>query len=295
MDAFYAWLAHLASAGVMPSALRHAFIARGLLAVLILAPLLGGLSHVVVARRLAFFSSALGHAALTGITLGLLAGEPIATPYAGMFGFCLAAAIVMVWVKRRSSLSPDTLIGVFMSLTLGLGVCLLVAATKTFNIHQIEGVMFGSLLTVTDGDLALLLAVALGVVATLAYHYNALFLDSLDTRVAQVGGVRTAMVDYLFVVLLTLSIVVSLKIIGALLVEALVVVPAAAARNVVRRTSTYLLASVVIAVFAGVSGIFLSSAWALPTGGAVVLVLSLLFFVTLAIGTLRRQLGERAG
>jgi zinc transport system permease protein len=294
MDAFYAWLARLVSAGFLPEALRHAFVARGLLAVLILAPLLGGLSHVVVARRLAFFSSALGHAALTGITLGLLAGEPISAPYAGMFGFCLAAAIGMVWVKRRSSLSPDTLIGVFMSLTLGLGVCLLVAATKTFNIHQIEGVMFGSLLTVTDADLALLLAVALGVVATLAYHYNALFLDSLDTRVARVAGVRSAFVDYLFVVLLTLSIVVSLKVIGALLVEALVVVPAAAARNVAKRSSWYFAFSVVIAAASGVCGIFVSSLWAIPTGGAVVLVLSALFFVTLAVGAARRKLGESA-
>lgn len=294
MDAVYAWLARLADGGLLPGTLRHAFIARGLLAVLIVAPLLGGMSHLVVARRLAFFSSALGQAALTGLTLGLLAGEPISAPYAGMFGFCILAAIVMVYVKRRSSLPPDTLIGVFMALTLGLGVCLLVAATKTFNIHQIEAVMFGSLLTVTDTDLAILVAVALGITATLAAHYNALFLDSLEPRLAQVAGVRSAFIEYLFVVLLTLAIVVSLKIIGALLVEALVVVPAAAARNLARNTRGYWLISVVIALVAGVSGIFLSSSWAIPTGGAVVLSLSVLFFVTLAVGGARRRFGESA-
>src|SRR6185436_4156688 len=100
-------------------------------------------------------------------------------PYAGIFGFCLLSAILMVYVKRRSSLPPDTLIGVFMALTLGLGICLLVAATKQFNIHQIEAVMFGSLLTVTDTDLLILLVVATLVLAALARYYNTLLLDSL--------------------------------------------------------------------------------------------------------------------
>ena len=122
----------------------------------LLAPLLGGISHLVVARRLSFFSAALGQAALTGLTIGMLLGEPLNAAYGGIFGFCLLSALAMVYVKRHAALPPDTLVGVFLSLTLGLGICLLVAVTKRFNIHQIEAVMFGSLLTVTDLDLALL-------------------------------------------------------------------------------------------------------------------------------------------
>src|SRR5262249_3175331 len=99
-----------------PSAFAYPFIVRGLIAVLLLGPLLGGISHLVVARRLAFFSTALGQAALTGLTVGLLAGEPISAPYVGIGGFCLLSAILMVYVKRRSRLPPDTLIGVFMAL-----------------------------------------------------------------------------------------------------------------------------------------------------------------------------------
>ena len=292
MNGLYAWLADLAAAGKLPAPFRYAFITRGLLAIVILAPLLGGMSHLVVARRLAFFSSALGQAALTGLTLGLLAGEPISAPYVGMFGFCLVAAIGMVYVKRRSSLPPDTLIGVFMALTLGLGICLLVAATRTFNIHQIEGVMFGSLLTVTDGDLLLLLGVGVVVAGVLAWRYNALLLDSIDARIAGAAKVETTFIEYLFVVLLTMAIVVSLKIIGALLVEALVVVPAAAARNLASHTRAYFAYSVAIAFVSGIGGIFVSSFWAVPTGGAVVLTLTALFFVTLAIGAIARRAGE---
>jgi zinc transport system permease protein len=289
MDALYAWLASLAGRGLLPDALRYPFVARGLLAVLLLAPLLGGMSHLVVARRLAFLSTALGQAALTGLTLGLLAGEPLQAPYAGMFGFCLVSAILMVFVKRRSRLPPDTLVGVFMALALGLGICLLVAATKQFNIHQIEAVMFGSLLTVTDTDLALLALAVVVILGVLARFYNALLLDSLGPPLARASGVSTAMLEYLFVVLLTFAIVVSLKIIGALLVEALVVVPAAAARNLARTTRGYLAWSVAAALATGVLGIFLSTRFRVPTGGAVVLALAGCFFLTLAASAILRR------
>jgi zinc transport system permease protein len=289
MDRVYAFLAELAERGLLPEALRYPFVARGLLAVLLLAPLLGGMSHLVVARRLAFFSTALGQAALTGLTLGLLAGEPVSAPYAGVFGFCLFSAIGMVYVKRRSRLPPDTLIGVFMALTLGLGICLLVAATRQFNIHQIEAVMFGSLLTVTDADLLLLALAGAGILLVLGRVYNGLLLDSLGRPLARAAGVRTGLYEYLFVVLLTLAIVVSLKIIGALLVEALVVVPAAAARNLARSTRGYLAWSVVTALGTGVTGIFLSTRYRVPTGGAVVLALACGFFLTLAAGALLRR------
>ena len=89
----------------------------------------------------------------------MLLGEPLNAAYGGIFGFCFLSALAMVYVKRHAALPPDTLVGVFLAMTLGLGICLLVAVTKRFNIHQVEAVMFGSLLTVTDADLALLLGV----------------------------------------------------------------------------------------------------------------------------------------
>jgi zinc transport system permease protein len=280
-----------ALARLLPEAFAYPFIVRGFLAVLVLAPLLGGLSHLVVARRMAFFSTALGQAALTGLTIGIALGEPLSAPYAGTFGFCLLAALAMVYVKRRSSLPADSLIGVFMSLSLGLGICLLVAATSRFNIHQIEAVMFGSLLTLTDLDLALLLVVGLGVGGVLAFRYNELLADSLDPRLSRVAGGHPAFTEYLFVLLLTLAITVSLKVVGALLVEALVVVPAAAARNLARGTRSYLAASIGVALASGLGGILVSTQVRVPTGGAVVLVLSGAFFVTLVLGRLLRRAG----
>jgi zinc transport system permease protein len=284
MTCFYGWIAQLAQRGTLPEVFQYAFFIRGLLAVVLLAPLLGGMSHLVVARRLSFFSAALGQAALTGLTIGLLLGEPLNGAYGGIFGFCALSALAMVYVKRHAALPTDTLVGVFLSLTLGLGICLLVAITKRFNIHQVEAVMFGSLLTVTDFDLGLLLVIAALVTIVLAAIYNQLLLDSLDPAVAVVSGVRSTLIDYVFVLLLTAAIVVSLKVIGALLIEAMVVVPAAAARNLARTTRGYLALSIATAFIAGAGGLFVSSRFLVPSGGAVVLVMSFMFFLTFVLG-----------
>jgi zinc transport system permease protein len=206
-----------------------------------------------------------------------------------MFGFCLLATLAMVYVKRRATLPPDTLIGVFHALTLGLGLCLLVALTRQFNVHQVESVLFGSLLTVTDADLLLLVVVGTIVGVLLVREYNHLLLDSLNRPLAHVAGARSIYLEYFFAVLLTLSIVVSLKIIGALLVEALVVVPAAAARNIANSTRSYLVWSIAVAFFAGAGGLAVSTKFLVPTGGAVVLAVSAIFFVTLAVRALGRR------
>ena len=289
MTGFYTWVGDLAQRGWLPEDFQYPFLIRGFFCALILAPILGGLSHLVVTRRMAFFSAALGQAALTGVAIGLLVGEPLNAPYGGMFGFCLLTTLAMVYVKRHATLPSDTLIGVFHALTLGLGLCLLVVVTRQFNVHQVESVLFGSLLTVTDADLLLLLAVGTVVAIVLIWQYNNLLLDSLSPPLARVAGVESAFLEYLFAILLTLSIVVSLKVIGALLVEALVLVPAAAARNLARGTRSYFAWSVVVAFLGAAGGLGVSTQLLVPTGGAVVLAVSAIFFMTLAAGSLFRS------
>jgi zinc transport system permease protein len=273
----------------LPEAFQYPFVARGVDAVLLLAPLLGGLSHLVVARRLAFFSTTLGQAALTGLVIGVAVGQPLDDTYVSILGFCLIVGVVMTYVRRTTTLPPDTVIGVFMAFTLGLGICLLVAATRRFNIHQIEAVMFGSVLTITDRDLVLVLALGGVVGGAVAYAYNRLLLDSLSPAVARAGGAPTTAIEYGFVVVVTVAITVALKIIGALLVEAMIVVPAAAARNLARSTRGYLWWSIAIAGLAGLGGLAISTQWRVPSGGAIVLALSGCFFASLPLGRWRRR------
>ncbi len=265
----------------MMDALSFPFVQRALVAVLLAAPLLGGLSPLVVGRRLAFFSAALGQAVLTGVSLGVLLGEPLEAPWGSVTGFSLLLGLALVFLKRRSKLPPDTLVGVLLAFTLGLGVCLLVLVTKRFNVHQLEAVMFGSVLTVSPLDLGLL-AVALAVVLALVLpRFNALVLDGLDEGLAAARGVKGAALDYLFVTALTLAIVASVKVMGALMVEAMLVVPAAAARNLGRSLAGVHAWSVLVALGAGVGGLMLSTQVNVPSGAAIVLVLALAFALSL--------------
>src|SRR5262249_2159972 len=158
------------------------------------------------------------------------------------------------------------LIGVFVAFTLGLGICLLVAVTQRFNIHQIEAVMFGSLLTGTERDLVLLALLAVAALLVLARTYNALVPGRAGPPLARGEGIGGARLDYLFFVALTAAIVVSLKIVGALLIEALVVIPAAAARPLARSVRGQVAWSVAIALLATLGGLLVSVRFPVPIG-----------------------------
>lgn len=279
----------------MPAVYGYDFMVRAVIAASIVGVVLGALSHLVVLRKQAFLSAALGQAAMTGLSIGVLLGEPLDAAYGGPFGTCLLAALALVYLKRRTALSSDTLIGVFLALTLGLGVCLLVSVTKRFDVHQLEAVMFGSLLTVTTLDLVVLAVVGALALAIAALAYNAWIVEAVSPELARARRLPTAALEYALVCALTLAIVVSLEIVGALLVEALILVPAAAARGVARSLRSYLVVAVVVAVVGGQGGLYVSSVWSVPSGGAVVLVLSGLFFVALIGGSFGRALVQRRG
>lgn len=272
----------------MTDALAFPFVQRALFAVLLAAPLLGGLSHLVVARRLAFFSAAVGQAVLTGVALGVLLGEPLEAPWGSVFGFSLLTGVALVFVRRRSSLPPDTLVGVLLAFTLGLGVCLLVAVTKRFNIHQLEAVMFGSVLTVRAVDLVLLAAALVVTVALVGPMANRLLVQAVDARLAAAARWPEARDEYLFVVVLTAAIVVSVKVMGALMVESMLVVPAAAARNLAASARGAFVWSVVVALLAGLGGLFVSTQVNAPSGAAIVLGLALAFALSLVPRLARR-------
>lgn len=273
----------------MTQTLSLDFVQRALLAVLLAAPMLGLLSPLVMTRRLAFFSAALGQAVLTGVSLGVLLGEPVEAPWASVLGFSLLCGVGLVFVRRRSSLPSDTLVGVLLAFTLGLGVLLLVVVTKRFNVHQLEAVMFGSVLTVNRGDLVVLGVTLAVVLVVLARWHNALLVDALDVRTAAARRLPSAALEYGLVTLLTLVIVASVKVLGALMVEAMLLVPAAAGRNVARSVAGLTWASVVVATVSGVGGVLVSTRLNAPSGAAIVLLLALCFVVTLPFARARRR------
>lgn len=283
--AIQAW----ASAGYLPEALAYGFVVNALLAGLLIGPVLGGLGTLVVVKRFAFFSEAVGHAALTGVAIGILLGEPYTGPYGSLFGYCLLFGILLNYLRNRTGLAPDTLIGVFLSVSLAVGASLLLVLAGKINIHILENVLFGSVLTVNAQDLAVLALVSLLVLGLALPLYNRIMLASFNPQLASVRGVAVKPLDYLFVMLVSLVTVAAVKVIGAILVGALLVIPAAAARLLSQSLRGFFWLSVLIATCSTLAGIFLPIALELPipSGAAIIMVAGLAFaFAAIARGTL---------
>ncbi|MDZ5603757.1 metal ABC transporter permease [Pseudomonas sp. RP23018S] len=286
-----------ANAGYLPEALAYGFVINALLAGLMIGPVLGGLGTLVVVKRFAFFSEAVGHAALTGVAIGILLGEPYTGPYGSLFGYCLLFGILLNFLRNRTGLSPDTLIGVFLSVSLALGASLLLMLAGKINVHILENVLFGSVLTVSGQDLLVLGIVALLVVGLAVPLYNRIMLASFNPQLAAVRGVAVKTLDYLFVVLVTLVTVAAVKVIGAILVGALLVIPAAAARLVSQSLKGFFFIAVLIATFSTLTGILLPIVYDLPipSGAAIILMAGLCFaFAALARALVPRLQGNPA-
>ncbi|AJQ46535.1 TPA: metal ABC transporter permease [Pseudomonas putida] len=290
-EAFRQLVQDWATAGYLPEALAYGFVVNALLAGLMIGPVLGGLGTLVVVKRFAFFSEAVGHAALTGVAIGILLGEPYTGPYGSLFGYCLLFGILLNFLRNRTGLSPDTLIGVFLSVSLALGASLLLMLAGKINVHILENVLFGSVLTVSGQDLVVLGIVAVLVLALALPLYNRIMLASFNPQLAAVRGVAVKTLDYLFVVLVTLVTVAAVKVIGAILVGALLVIPAAAARLVSQSLKGFFFLSVVIATISTLFGILLPIVFDLPvpSGAAIILVAGICF----ALAALARALVPR--
>ncbi len=280
-DTLHEGIQNLAASGWLPSSLTYGFVVNALLSGLIIGPVLGGLGTLVVVKRFAFFSEAVGHSALTGVAIGILLGEPYTGPYGSLFGYCLLFGVLLNYLRNRTGLSPDTLIGVFLSVSLALGASVLLVLATRINIHILENVLFGSVLTVNGQDLAVLAVVALLTMGLTLPYYNRLILASFNPQLAAVRKVPVKAMDYLFVVLVTIVTVASVKVIGAILVGALLVIPAAAARLVSRSLRGFFWLSVVIATVGTIAGILLPIELDLPvpSGGAIILVTGVVFLI----------------
>ncbi len=277
-EAFRLMVQGWASSGYLPEALAYGFVVNALLAGLLIGPVLGGLGTLVVVKRFAFFSEAVGHAALTGVAIGILLGEPYTGPYGSLFGYCLLFGILLNYLRNRTGLAPDTLIGVFLSVSLALGASLLLILAGKINVHILENVLFGSVLTVNGNDLAVL-AIVGSLVMALALPYNRIMLASFNPQLAAVRGVAVKTLDYLFVILVTLITVAAVKVIGAILVGALLVIPAAAARLLSQSLKGFFWCSVLIATVSTLCGILAPIVFDLPipSGAAIILVAGIAF------------------
>lgn len=289
MEALRNWAFEMQAQGTLPSIFEYGFLINALLAALIIGPLLGGMGSLVVIKRLAFFSEAVGHAALTGIAIGILLGEPAAHPYASLFSFCLIFALLLHWIKSRTQVPYDALVGVFLAVAIAMGAALLLYVARKVNVHILENVLFGSILTVQDQDLFILAVIgAICLLLTVCFGNQAL-LASLNPELAQVNGINTRLFDYAFVVLIALITVAAVKIAGAILVGAMLLIPATTARLITRNIRQFFWTNILISTICCLAGIILPMALELPvpSGAAIVLLASLGFVLAVITNRIR--------
>jgi len=245
---------------------QHGFVRLALLAVLLAAPLFAVIGTQVVGLRLVFFSDTLGHAALAGLGIGVVAG--LTQPWWAMLIWAVVIALAMTWVQRRSRAAADTVLGVFMAFSVALGIMLLSRHGQT---KQLLNYLIGDVLSITENGLtglALTLLITMGLALR---WFNALALTGLNASLAGSRGIRVVWMQVGFAVLVAVAVTLVIQWIGLLLINAFLVLPAAAARLLARDMRQYLAWSVALAVAAGVGGLVSSYYWDTPTGATIVL------------------------
>lgn len=263
---------------------RYAFMQNALLAVLLMSPLFALLGCMVINKQMAFFSESVGHATLTGIALGVILG--LQDPLWSMLAVAVLLALGVSFLRRHSAASTDTVIGLAMAFTVALGVAVL---SRGGGFAKYSRYLIGDVLTITPAELARLAVLLAGVAVVWVVFFNRIFLVSIHAPLARSRGIRVAFVESLFAVVVALAVTVSIQWVGLLVINSMLILPAAAARNIARDTPRFILAAVGISLLSGVLGLVSSFYWGTATGATIVL-FSMGFFV---ISVVLRALGVR--
>ena len=258
--------------------LHYTFMKNALLAILLITPLFGMLGTMAVDNKMAFFSDALGHSALTGIAIGVVLG--IGNQMVSMLAFGILWAVLITFVKHNSKMSADTIISVFSSTSIALGLVIL---ARGGAFAKYSSYLVGDVLSVTPGDLLALLLTLVATAVVWVLLFNPLLLTSVNAPLAQSRGVRAKLTEYAFTVLVAVAVMMSIRWVGVMLINSLLILPAAASRNVARNAAWYMRLSVLIALCCGVAGLVLSYYLNTSAGAAIVLCAAAVYFVTLPL------------
>ena len=255
------------------------FMKNAFLALLLMAPLFGLMSTMIVTGRMSFFSDALGHSAFTGIAIGAICG--MAAPIGAAVGFSIAFALLFSFVRNRSDQAADTLIGVFSSSAVALGIFVATLGGGSFT--KYNKYLIGDILSVTPMEIGLLAVVLLLVILFWVLCANRLTLTAIHPQLASSRGIPVAMSQTLFTVAIAVVVTLSISSVGLLILNSLLVLPAASARNVSRNLQQYHGYSVLFALIAGIGGLTVSYYLGCSAGAAISLILAILFTVTFCL------------
>ena len=256
----------------------YAFMKNALIAIILVTPVFAILGTMIVNNKMAFFSDALGHSALTGIALGMVLG--ISNMNISMILFAVIFALLLNYVKNKTNYGADTIISVFSSIAIALGLAML---AQSGNFNKYSSYLVGDILSISNTEILYLFLAFIAVIAFWYLMFNKLNGTSINTTLARSRGVNTKTIDNVFAVLIAIIVMISIRFIGILLINSLLILPAASSRNVAKNMRTYHLFAVIFSLFSGITGLIISYYWNIPTGPMIVLISGLIYFITFGL------------
>ncbi len=262
-------------------AYQYNFMIRALLAVILLTPALGLLGTMAVNHQMAFFSDGLGHSAMLGIGLGIVLG--LKSDLVAMLIFGVIWAVLICVIKQSGAATTDTIISVFTSTSIAGGLLLLSRSDKLS-----KSLLIGDILAVMPQDLLYLLLLLIGVIILWAVLYNPLLMTSVDPFLARSRGIRTRLIECVFAVTVAIAVMISIHWVGMMLINALLILPAAAGRNIARTSRQHAAYTVLIALFSGIVGLTVTFYLDASAGASIVLVSAVLYALSLIVRNARK-------
>ncbi len=255
--------------------LQYDFMRYAFLAILIITPLFGLMGTMIVNRKMAFFSDALGHSALTGIAVGVVFG--VNDTDISMVVFAVIFALLLNLIGSRVSSSTDTVISVFSSCSIALGLAIL---SQGGNFSRYSSLLVGDILSITPEEIGYLVVILVITLVFWLFGFNRLLAVSLNRTLAKSLHISAGWMENLFAVLTALIVTVSIKWVGILIINALLILPAAAARNISENMREYHFFAILFSMFSGVLGLAVSYYVNVATGPTIAILASVIYFVT---------------
>ena len=263
--------------------LSYDFMKNAFLATLLIGILFGFLGSMVVNNKMSFFSEALGHSALTGIGLGVIAG--ISDTLYSMIIFAILMSVVIWWLEKKHTMSTDTIIGVFSSTSVALGLVLL---SKGGNFNKYSNFLIGDILSITPKEIFLLLIVLVIVMFFWSLFFNKFILSGLNESIAKSRKVKSDLLKLTFILIVAIVVMITIKWVGILIINSLLILPAATARNISRNIKQYTVFSIIFSLVSCISGL-IASYYLETAAGATIVLVSAIFFIFSLFGLKHRD------
>lgn len=270
---------------VLPfSWVSYDFMKNALVAILLMTPLFGLLGTMIVGNRMAFFSDALGHSAITGVAIGTVFG--IADTNLSMLLFAIIFALFLNHIKRRKTVSTDTVISVFASLSMAIGLVIL---SQGGQFAKYSALLVGDILSIRVTEIVMLFIILVITILFWMLGFNKLQAISINESIAKSKKIRITLMEDLFSILIAVIVMSAVKWVGILIINALLILPAAASRNLSSNVREYHLFSILIALFSGITGLIISYYMDTATGPTIVIIAAVIFFATFLISQTGRH------